>query len=234
MRTDKPKDVGVCARCRPAVTAVWTDPQKMRPLPLLALLAIFTLIGCGGGEEAPFLRLSRTSSSHLGGHSGVVDNWGSMAIQHEGAPVTLRLWHIDNGSKKRIGTIALDSTVHCLAYLTPALNEKKGTLEFEAASFLRGNVTPGSRQLVSFSIPTPNRLGCSLIGRTKRLTDEAYLFHYWIMEQSDADWRTPGYMTHDAFMKISAQKDVSFVLVDAIPGNQSEQETGDQTPAAGD
>ena len=204
----------------------------MRLLHLFAILTACTLVGCGGGDEADSttVRVFRTSSSHLGGDSGVVESWGSVAIQHQGDPIDLRIWHIDDGKKKRIGTIALNSSVHRPAYLTPAINEEKGTVEFEAASFRDNGRSerPGSTEFVSFSIPTPVRFGCSLMSGRTRVVDKAYLFHYWIQEHSEADLKQPIHETHDAFMKISADTEVSFVLVDAVPSNRSEQADADQ------
>ena len=107
---------------------------------------------------------------------------------HEGRPIDIRIWRIDDGRTELVGKLELVASVHHLAYLTPAINAEKGKVNFEAASCRDGgrDERPGSTEFSTFSIPVPNRLGCSLGSRQTRIDGVKYLFHYWIMEDENA------------------------------------------------
>ncbi len=190
---------------------------------LLVMLTLVLSCGCSPTASAPKppeIELWNTGSADAcqRTHERVLQNYGSHVLLVKGGPVKLRMYMIQNGSKKQVASLVVDPAIHPLTAITPALRTKEAAIEISAPRVIR--TSGGYNQTLDFdevTFPVPHQFGCNRASMTSKPTEEVELLHYWIAHSAEAEVMVADSLSEDAMQKRSAQGDVSYVLITVAP-----------------
>lgn len=191
----------------------------MRILLLLVGLPLFG--GCIDNPEPQFpqVQVWRTAYGSGPPPGPVISTYGSHVILFKDGPILLRMYLIDNGSKKLVTSLSVEPELHHMVAITPTIREEKGRVEILAPYTRRWD--GGFQQGMDFkeiTFPIPHCFGCNLIGSSKTpLKREEQLLRYFIYESDEVDTTWGESISMEAMLKTSSRKNVSFVVVTAAP-----------------
>jgi len=190
---------------------------------LFVLLTLVLMSGCSPTAPAPTrpeIELWNTGIAgiHQRDPDRVLQNYGSHVLLVKQAPVKLRMYMIQNGSKKQVASLLIDPAIHPLAAITPALRTTEAAVEISAPRVIRTH--SGYSQTVDLkeaTFATPHKFGCNLHSTKSKPMAEEELLHYWIAQTSEAEVMAQDTLSEDAMLKRSSQGDVSFVRITVAP-----------------
>lgn len=183
----------------------------------VALICGLFFAGCKESNDSEDPRLSVYCAGWRSSDPGVntVGYQGSHFLRIERAPVTLKLWHINDGKKTLAGEVGFDPAIHESAYVSPFASGDKSYIDFGMRHF-DGNESR-ARDSVGIDFPAPHRIGSFLSESTTTISKKEMILTIFIIESPNINVMLAETESMASMLKASSLKPLSFFVIEAEP-----------------